>query len=473
MVAFFTPVAYGKPVTFEDSFLEIADNYFYYGGEKATVYKTHTKDGKEKVFLTNATTTFLEKFFKVISLPLFGIPLMLAKGLLRSRHDFKVVNIEQKLGKNLTLPEDLKTKLRSLTNKIFDQGYPRNDDEELKWLGLGNTLIFQLKEYPELVFKTSRFNCKYIAKLQLLNMIKAKKVSLINKLNLLVIPKAKLLTLNADERTFTFLVEERPQFNSDASIQEELYHLHARELTSAVKQLALFIAKTGFNDAIFRNIPIIEDDLKKPKRIALIDLEHMSGAIDGMVGPKGFIRCLEQPLIQIALTEFKLHSSADIPDLQESKVMQERLKIVESNNRLRSFHAQKGFVTGKEPLVVDIKALGLDLEMSEECDIRFKEQTEWSLQKVFLRKVTEDIIENLNEQIQKSDDNASLKGKRTLGLIFPCDPFSSYKDLGLPERIITEENKHKLWTIQILQALVDKGHIFKFTGTYNRYTINA
>lgn len=121
--------------------------------------------------------------------------------------------------------------------------------------------------------------------------------------------------------------------------------------------------------------------------------------------------------------------------------------------KLRSFYEKKGFVTGKEPIEVDIESLGLDL--TEEFRYTPK-------RKVTLKEATEIVVAEINRLIQESPEQASIKEKRNIHLSTSKEPFSRYNDIGLPDKIsITEEEAKQSLLRRIIDALVEKGHLFE------------
>lgn len=480
MLDFFTAVSYQNTSNSLQSLLiDKVDDYFYLGGKKAYVIQGHTKKGQEKAVLSDAKSSTLAKVAKVVSYFTLVVPLfmLVIKAVLRSKHSFKVIDPKQKLEKGLNIPEDTAAKIQALLPNILNQ----NVDAEIEWLSNGNNYVFKLKQNPNLVFKIARPTRFGFNKLpsggeerthsRFENMIKAKEVCIANQLGLLTIPRAKKMRVNAGGIEYALIVEESLDFVSHHSAQEELYHKYSAEINESVRELATFIAKTGFNDVTWRNIPLLKDakDSKGAKRIALIDLEHMNSAVNGFLGDwngsNGLIGCVSDQQIDVVIEEARKHG-VDITDNDAQNAKDNRLKELAEEEKLRTFYEKCGIVNGKEALHVDIDSLGLDLTETKEirqhvgCDDQGK--FKYVKRTLTLRKVAEDVISEINRLIQNKSDQASKKGKRYILLNTNEDPLMTYNYLGVNSGIlICKEEENKLWLRRIITALVDKGYLFK------------
>jgi hypothetical protein len=83
----------------------------------------------------------------------------------------------------------------------------------------------------------------------------------------------------------------------------------------------------------------------------------------------------------------------------------------------------------------------------------------------------------MNTCIQGSSDQNSTKGKRYLLLSTNKQPFLAYDTLGLGGPIglspITPEQEKQRWLNRIMQALIEKGHIFAMHKGGGGYYIQA
>ena len=480
---FFTPVANTAPSkSIGSSLLEKVDNYFYLGGKKAYVIQGSTKNGQEKVVLSESRSSLLAKIGKVLSYFTIVTPLLMliAKAVLRSTHNFKLIDAKKKLEKNMDISEATASKIQQLIPKIIG----KEEDEAIEWLAQGNNLVFKVKEVPNLVFKMAPpgvsvfhggklLNSKAIIDERFANMVNAKVVCLANDLSLLIIPQAQKFDINVNGKNYTLIAEEDLKFNPNASAHEELYHKYSTELNETARQLAVFVAKTGFNDVTWRNIPILNEaeEFQGPRRVALIDLEHMKSSLNGFIGDFngscGLIRCMPEAQIDTVIEEARKQGVA-ITDNQALNAKNLRLNELESDNALRTLYEKNGIITGKEPLQVDLDSLGLDL--TEEGQIRVMVETDEKhkykreIQTVTLRKVTEDVIAEMNKLIEGSSDQASIKGKRYFILNTNGDSIEAYNKLPFADLYFSEDQGKELWLRRIITALVDKGHIHKLVN---------
>lgn len=481
---FFTAVTYQTPPKSIAAYLlQKVDDYFYLGGKKAYVIQGRTKTGQEKVILSEATSSLLAKVAKVLSFFTLVIPmiLLMAKAALRSQHSFKLIDPKKKLEKGMNVSEDTIAKIKRLMPKIFGV----QQDKEIEWLSTGNNLVFKLADRTNCVFKIAKPNHFHgrdklptggneSTNARYENMVKAKEVCVMSGLNLLVVPHAKKFIVQADGYDFTFIAEECLNFDSNESAHEELYHKYSKDLNETARQLAIFVAKTGFNDVAWRNIPIITEaaGFQGPRRVALIDIEHMKSSFEGFMGSvgwggngsRGLIGCVSEEQIDAVIGEAR--KQGVITEKQAKEAKAQRLKELEENRGLRSFYAHKGIVTGKEPIQVDLNSLGLDLTEKGEISVMVgveNDQIKWGKKTVTLRKVAEDIVAEINKLIQQGKDQASIKGKRYFVLDTNNKPVQSYNYLGLSsvKMCISEEEEKQLWLRRVIQALIDKGHLFK------------
>jgi len=479
---FFTAITYQTPPKATASFLlEKVDNYFYLGGKKAHVIQGGTKSGHEEVILSETKSSLLARVGKVLSYFTVIIPIvmLIAKVALRSRHSFKVIDPKQKLQNGMNISEVTAAKIQQLIPKVLR----RENDEDIEWLAKGNNLVFRVKEMPNIVYKMNYpgvsvlrgdkfLNSKAIRDERFANMIKAKEVCLANDLGLLTIPHATKFDVEVSGVTYTLIAEESLDFDPNESAHEELFHKYSTELNETARQLAIFVAKTGFNDVTWRNIPIINEtaEFRGHRRVALIDLEDMTSAKKGFIGDfisgsRGLIRCVSEEQIESVIAEARKQGVA-ISDNEAKEAKDHRLKELADDKQLRTLYNQNGVITGKEPIQVDLDSLGLDLTEESQISVIVEVeegQYKWETQTVTLGKVTEDAIAEMNKLIQNSSDQASTKGKRYIVLNTNDNPFGAYNELGVPssKMCITVEEEKQLWLRRIIQALVDKGHVFK------------
>src|SRR3989338_353064 len=298
-VGFFTAVSFGdQPKSCTQSMFETVDSYFYLGGKKAYVIPGHAQQGIEGAVLAKDSPAFVITALKVISYLTVALPvvMLIAKAILRSIHSFHIVDVKQKLEEGIDISQDTIEKIQVLMPKIRDR--QNQDDQEI--VRYTSKSVFSLRSVPNLIFKSVGD-----ADGRVENMVKAKEVCLALQLGLLIIPHAK--KFHVDGRTL--IAEECFDVQQHESAQERLYS-ELSWLNETTRQLATFIAKTGFSDVEWRNMPIIDDApvFQGSRRVALVDLEEMDspeiGIFGGGLGRRGLIRCLSsEEQIDIALAE--------------------------------------------------------------------------------------------------------------------------------------------------------------------------
>jgi len=407
-INFFTAVSYNSGSTL----VEKVDDYFNLGGKKAIVIEGRTSNGQEKVILSPSESSLLARIAKLLSYFTIVMPLfmLVAKAILRSQHNFKVIDIRKELEEGITISSETTRKIQELMPKIL-QG---KEDDQIQWSMTKRTRVFKLAQHPDLVFKIANVRNENIL-YRFENMVDAKQTCLVHQLGLLIIPHAKTFTVNADGNEYTFIAEEYLEFNPRESSQEEFYHKYSRELNETAHQLATFVAKSGFNDVAWRNIPILTEaqGYQGPRRVGLIDLEHMWNKSTGFLGEqyycgnrsRGLIACVSEEQIDIVIAE--ACKNGIITEAEAVEAKKKRLKEIESDKSLQDYFQRNRIISGKELIVL-----------------------------------------NTNE-----------------------DPWRNYHALGFRSKNI-EVQKH-VWLYRIIQALVDKGHLFNFEYNCYGYCIQA
>lgn len=246
--------------------------------------------------------------------------MLAAKAILRSQHSFHVIDPKKKLEKGITVSEATVLKIQTLLPRLIS----RADDAQIVWL--------------------QRFA----------NMVKAKAVCILHRLGLMVVPHARKFTVNSEGKEYVVIAEEKLDFNPTASAQEELYHTLAKDLDPTMRQLGIFIAKTGFNDVTWRNIPILKEPAnhRGPLRVGLIDLEHMEQSGNGFPGDAngscGLIQCVSKQHIDLVIAEAKKHKVKSLIPWFADEAKKSRLAQLKSDQDLRQFYQNNGVKKGDE-----------------------------------------------------------------------------------------------------------------------------
>lgn len=359
---FFTPVSFGdQPKSCTQALLETVDSYFYLGGKKAYVIPGHIQQDIKGTVLTEDSAPFLITALKVLSYLTVILPMimLIAKAILRSFDSFHIVNVQQVLEEGIDISQEITQKIQQLMPKILNR--QNQDDPEIIRYTSSN-LVFSLTSVPDLIFKSTNDIDRRFEK-----MVKAQEVCLAHQLGLLVIPHAKKFNVGGR----SFIAEQRFNIQRHESAQEQL-HTELSGLNETIRQLAIFIAKTGFSDVEWRNIPIIDDEpsFQGSRRIALIDLEEMTSPVTGIFGEgslrRGLIRCLSsEEQIDIALTEASRHGIIS-PYVAPDEVKAKRIEELQNYEQLKQFHARNGILENpRKPIQIDDLST-LDLNLDEQ-----------------------------------------------------------------------------------------------------------
>ena len=470
-VGFFTAVSFkDQPRSPMQSLLELVDSYFYLGGRKAFVISGYTQQGREGVILKKDSPAFLMTALKVISYSTGALPviLLISKVILRSIYTFHLIDAKtsetiQQLEEGIEIPQVAIKKIQEL--KPIIQG--RQQDISITWHTSQN-LVFSPTSLPNLIFKMAPravtrsgkpFSAQQITEERFSNMLKAKQICQTHQLALLVIPHAKKIHVAG----MTLIAEEHLDINPNASAQEHFYKLEG--LNETARQLAIFIAKTGFSDVEWRNMPLVDTapEFQGNRRIALIDLEEMGNAEKGIFGyfheRRGLIRCLgSEEQIDIAITQAQRQGVVSHQDV--ARIKAKRIEEIKNDQQLQLFYARKGILENPRKLVQvdDLASLGLNLK--EQGVMRTGAS-------VTMEKAIKDVLSAINKSISESPEIASLKGKRSIRLDHTSDKkdnfIKEYDNLGLSEirMSYTDAELDQRWLKRIIDALVAKGYLFK------------
>ncbi|MBM3201038.1 MAG: DUF648 domain-containing protein [Chlamydiae bacterium] len=490
-IDFFTPVKFFNQTTsFEQSFIEGVDDYFYLGGSTATVVKTSSASRLEQAIVTDETSPLILTILKVASYCTVIIPLVMLvlKSILRSSHSYEKIDPQLRAENEIPISTEFIKKISTLIPEITRS----QDDERIVWLSKAENLVFRLADDPNHVLKLVKphhnFNSLSLpeggeneTRERFQNIVMAKQICANNNLAHLVIPQTSLFSAYYNNHEYAIIIEENLNFDPDETDQKCHHKTYESELTNAVKELATFIAKTGFNDVTWRNIPIIKEDEAYigQRRIALIDLEHMQNVRNGFLGDGngscGLISCVSRKNMNIVIDEMKrngiqLTSQETMPYITNAR--NEEF----FNNRLHEYYTQRNMTKGNAPITVNIENLGLNLDELGEISI-FEESTqEFVSRNISLREVAQEVIDEINRIIENNTSKATIRAKRLAHLHLSHDKFMRYRHLGLPREKIapdTEEEEANLWINQICRALVNNYAVFEVKKARNGLLIQA
>lgn len=153
---------------------------------------------------------------------------------------------------------------------------------------LGHTGVFTLEKAPGIIFKPCT-SARYE------NMLKGRMVIQQNNLDLLEIPGARFYRVKVSNGIEQFIAERMLDIPTHKNGMEDDFKYYASSLDETIRQLALFICKTGYCDVLPENNPVIPKslDAKGRRKIALLDLDEMLSPQMGLFGctyrPKGLV----------------------------------------------------------------------------------------------------------------------------------------------------------------------------------------
>lgn len=463
-IGFFTPITFNNlPKSFSQSLLENIDSYFPQPEKIAHVVQGEAVDGREGVVLLNGTSSScLVTALKVASYFTILIPLILlaAKAILRSIHHFHLIDTAQRLKAGIS-DEELLNASAAIAQQNLNVG-SQKDSDQIHWI---NRNVFTLTAFPNLIFKICQNPSRFA------NMVESQNVCLAHQLDCLIVPHARCFQM----RHRLIIAEEYLDIQGNETAQEDFYRLPG--LDETIRQLAIFTALTGFSDVTWRNIPLIDtaNDFEGNRRVALIDLEEMRGARTGLFGAawpsrRGLVDCLHSDQhIDIALTQARNHNVRG----HYAEIKTRRLQAIEEDERLRQFHERTGCSNDPRKLIEVADLASLELNLEEEGKILVWTEIpcaeaddgvaiQQKSQKITLREVALDVIRLINEAIEQTPEDASVKGKRYILLNLNEGVMRQYEPLGYLSPVAYDpEDDQRQWPRRIINALVDKGHLFK------------
>jgi len=338
----------------------------------------------------------------------------------------------------------------------------------------GSHRVFSLDTAPEYIFKMkARKNCVFVGiddsmKARYETMISAKTVCRTHQLGLLMIPNAKLFTVEADGEAYDIIAEKKLDLNPSSSAQEQYFEEYASSLNDTIRQLAVFICKTGYSDVEWRNNPVLNNSLNASgqRQIGLIDIEEMdsneAGLFGGGWGRTGLVRLVNEDQGKI-VEEVAIQCGVSTDLFARAYAI--RKKEIQNNIQLKKHYATKNIVTGKELIQLDINTLELNLteEGAFPVIIGYEDnKIRWGSIPVTMSDVVNDVVEEINRLIQEKSDRDSVKGMRHVVLNTNVYPYMQYLCLGVPEdkSVMNEEERYR-WLPRIINSLVEKGHLFQ------------
>lgn len=386
---------------------------------------------------------------------------------------------EKELQSGVVVSEETTLKIQTCMKNILQ----RKEEGGVKlYNSQGNHRVFSLDTAPEYIFKMKAYkSCITMGrddtmKARYQTMINAQVVCQTHQLGLLIIPNAKLFTVEADGEEYEIIAEKKLDLNPSESAQEQYFEEYASSLNETIRQLAVFICKTGYSDVEWRNNPVLNDAPDKfgSRKIGLIDIEEMDSKITGLfgggLGRRGLVRCVNEEQGKIVESVAKENG---VSTSSFASVYARRKKEIDQGDKLKQHYVKHNIVTGSEPLQVDVSALGLDLTEEAEIEEIVRDESGkvvlkdddcvYQTRKIKFEEVVEGVVKEINKSIQEKPETDSVKGKRYFVLSVNRGLLYSYNQLGLHtgnSYISDEDYENKRWVRRIINALVEKEYLF-------------
>lgn len=267
----------------------------------------------------------------------------------------------------------------------------------------GRNGIISFAKIPGFIFKPDPQGSRYE------NMVIGKTVTRIYGLNLLEIPNAKPVYMTYENRTYRYIAERKLDVQHDESLQEELFDTHAESLTEAICQFALFICKTGCRDVEWRNNPVLNQSLDQQgrRKIALLDLEDMRRAHDGLFGGKGrglvALVTAKQGQMVADIAQKEGRDISAFPAVHEAR--KNEISFTES---LKRIYHERG-IQGSEPIQCNVAELPFPNSSA-----------------TLFKKIAERLLTEVNECLAATAlQDKSLKGRRCVRILLRS-PFDKW-----------------------------------------------
>ncbi len=327
-----------------------------------------------------------------------------------SESEAKVV-LEQGLTVNKETIQKIESVITSVLTDTEENGmkfcYFRNDE----------TINFQVDTNPNIIFRMGKakdcfwFNNKIIESL-FKHMVGAERTRLMCDLDLLVVPRAKLVEVQFEKHTIKLIAQEKLNINYEQRIQEQYYHKHAASLNETIRQLTRFVCKTGF--MIKReNAPVINNSFNEKtghRKIALIDLKNPDYLIGGSEKVKlvmerlfwgyfgrGLMYCVgSEEQTKIVLEEARRHIEFGDQEALALETKKERKIELQDYQGLTEYYKTHNIKTGAEQIVLG------ELDFSDYPKADAKRLTQ----------LAKDVVNEINEKTKTRSEKKSLKARR-------------------------------------------------------------
>lgn len=322
---------------------------------------------------------------------------------------------EGRISEDIYISEETVVKIQSSMANVLK----REEDGGVKLYSSQHShRVFALDAAPDFIFKMAPGSNQSIRQ-RYQRMINAHAVCRTHKLGLLIIPKAKLFTVKVEGKDYDIIAEQKLDINPNESAQEQYYEDYADSLDEAIRQLAIFICKTGYSDVERRNNPILNNSIDEHgnRKFALIDIEEIDspeiGLFGGGWGRRGLVRCINEQQGQI-VREVARKNGIKTSSFANAHAL--RKEELEDGKKLKQYYSTTHIERGDEPVVVDIDSIDFSPYSPEKVEK--------------LRKLAVDLLDAINEKTANSSPEESIKGRRHI-----------YIDVNHDERFLRMNNK--------------------------------
>lgn len=377
------------------------------------------------------------------------------------------------LEEGITIPQEAIPTLK----KVLANPYSK---KHVQWISQGNNYVFSIESAPGIIFKFSKYNQSLQSRFK--NMILAQTACRVNRLGLLVIPKARLISVSNGEKGIEIMVEKKLNFAATKGKQEELIQQHDKKVDEVIQQLATLICKMDYSDVKLINNPVLDDEVDENgnRKLGLIDLEVSDNVLlkrrkeIGLFGNRGrlirtgLMGCIANKRQAKIIRKVALENGVDTTELIKSlKIRLSELKIASQLNEL---HKANNVVDGSEAISSD----PLDFSAYPEP--------------AKLEKLAQEVIKEANLQIAISDSIAKNEKRVLFITADELKKFPQFYHLTresitgytVPEKL-KDKDFDKAWAKfyestalgVVIKKLHEAGRIFSYKKTVPGYRLQA
>jgi hypothetical protein len=207
----------------------------------------------------------------------------------------------ESLEKGIEISDAVRSRLYDIFPFLSEENTP---DNAIIWLRKCGSYVFKIEGIPNLIFKLPKVTPALSMYARFENMIMGEYFCKTKELSHLIIPRAKMLSIERDKRHYHFIVEQALELDPSCDRQTELYSSEFLKnskiknilFEKSIRQLIDLIKETGLSDIWCANIPITNDGF-----IALVDMEYFHNIEYAFLGVPAW-RHTENGLINIMPT---------------------------------------------------------------------------------------------------------------------------------------------------------------------------